>query len=240
MADAADKSTSASARLQLESSWRSLVGAEFDQPYMRTLSDFLRAEKRRGKRIYPPGSQMFAALDLTPVEQVKVVIIGQDPYHGAGQAHGLCFSVQSGTALPPSLVNIFQEINDDLGGERLLDKQHGCLTGWARQGVLLLNAVLSVEHSRAGSHQGKGWERFTDAVVGRLAAAREGLVFMLWGSYAQKKGAVVDSDRHCVLTAPHPSPLSAHRGFFGCRHFSKANAYLQSRGQAPIDWFAVE
>ena len=229
-----------SSRVQLEDSWKALVGTEFEQPYMRDLSRFLRTEKQRGKRIYPPGPQMFAALDLTPVEQVKVVIIGQDPYHGAGQAHGLCFSVQPGTALPPSLVNIFSEINDDLGGERLLDKHHGCLSGWASQGVLLLNAVLSVEHSRAGSHQGKGWERFTDAVVARLCEVREGLVFMLWGSYAQKKGAIVDPAAHCVLKSPHPSPLSAHRGFFGCKHFSKANAYLQSQGQAPIDWFAVE
>jgi uracil-DNA glycosylase len=230
----------AQSRIQLEDSWKALVGAEFDQPYMRSLSEFLRQEKRRGKRIYPPGPQMFAALDLTPVDQVKVVIIGQDPYHGAGQAHGLCFSVQPGTPLPPSLVNIFKEINDDLGGQHLLDQHHGCLRGWARQGVLLLNAVLSVEHSRAGSHQGKGWERFTDAVVARLCESRRGLVYMLWGSYAQKKGAIVDTQQNCVLTAPHPSPLSAHRGFFGCKHFSKANAYLQSQGRTPIDWFAVE
>lgn len=230
----------AHSRVQLEDSWKALVGAEFEQPYMHSLRQFLRTEKQQGKRIYPPGPQMFAALDLTPVEQVKVVIIGQDPYHGPGQAHGLCFSVQSGTALPPSLVNIFQEINDDLGGQQRLDKQHGCLTGWARQGVLLLNAVLSVEHSRAGSHQGKGWERFTDAVVQRLCETRQGLVFMLWGSYAQKKGGMVNPSQNCVLSAPHPSPLSAHRGFFGCRHFSKANTYLQAQGQAPIDWFAVE
>ncbi len=226
--------------LQLDASWQALVGEEFDKPYMRELSAFLRGEKQRGKRIYPPGAQMFAALDLTPVDKVKVVIIGQDPYHGPGQAHGLCFSVQPGTQLPPSLVNIFAEINDDLGGEHLLDNHHGCLTGWARQGVLLLNAVLSVEHSRAGSHQGKGWERFTDAVVSRLCETRSGLVFMLWGSYAQKKGAMVDPREHCVLSSAHPSPLSAHRGFFGCKHFSKANAYLTEHGQMPIDWFAVE
>ncbi len=227
-------------RLQLESSWQALVGEEFDKPYMQNLSQFLRAEKQQGKRIYPPGARMFAALDLTPVDQVKVVIIGQDPYHGAGQAHGLCFSVQPGTQLPPSLQNIFKEINADIGGENLLDYKHGCLTGWARQGVLLLNAVLSVEHSRAGAHQGKGWEQFTDAVVTRLCDERKGLVFMLWGSYAQKKGAFVDPNEHCVLKAPHPSPLSAHRGFLGCRHFSKANAYLNAHGQSPIDWFAVE
>jgi len=227
-------------RLALHESWRALVGSEFERDYMLELSRFLRREKQTGKRIYPPGGQMFAALDLTPVDQVKVVVIGQDPYHGAGQAHGLCFSVQPGTQLPPSLVNIFQEINDDVGGDRTLDLQHGCLTAWARQGVLLLNAVLSVEHGRAGSHQGKGWERFTDAVVTNLCAQRKGLVFMLWGSYAQKKGAIVDAREHCVLTSPHPSPLSAHRGFFGCRHFSKANAYLADRGAEPIDWLAID
>ena len=230
----------AAASVRLEPSWLELLGDEFDRPYMRELSGFLRQEKRSGKRIYPPGPQMFAALDLTPVDAVKIVVIGQDPYHGAGQAHGLCFSVQPGVVLPPSLVNIFTEINDDLGGERRLDGQRGCLTAWARQGVLLLNAVLSVEHGRAGSHQGKGWEQFTDRIVQRLNETREGLVFMLWGSYAQKKGAMVDRSRHCVLSAPHPSPLSAHRGFFGCRHFSKANEYLVSRGETPVDWFAVE
>jgi len=228
-------------RLHLHDSWRGLVGEEFERDYMRELSRFLRAEKQRGKRIYPPGAEMFAALDLTPVDQVKVVVIGQDPYHGAGQAHGLCFSVRSGTTLPPSLVNIIAEINTDLGSDsRLLDKSNGCLTGWARQGVLLLNAVLSVEHGRAASHQGKGWEQFTDQIVAKLCVARHGLVFMLWGSYAQKKGAMVDKQVHCVLTSPHPSPLSAHRGFFGCRHFSKANAYLAEHGQEPIDWFALE
>ncbi len=227
-------------RVQLEASWRNLLANEFSEPYMQELSAYLRAEKRAGKRIYPPGDQMFAALDMTPVEAVKVVIIGQDPYHGAGQAHGLCFSVRSGVALPPSLINIFTEISEDVGNGRQFDRQKGCLSGWARQGVLLLNAVLSVEHGQAGSHQGRGWERFTDAVVQKLAAEREGLVFMLWGSYAQKKGAIVDRGAHCVLTAPHPSPLSAHRGFFGCRHFSQANAYLADHGQTPIDWFAVE
>ena len=227
-------------RVQLETSWRNLLANEFSEPYMQELGAYLRAEKRAGKRIYPPGDEMFAALDMTPVEAVKVVIIGQDPYHGAGQAHGLCFSVRSGVALPPSLINIFTEISDDIGNGRQFDRQKGCLSGWARQGVLLLNAVLSVEHGQAGSHQGRGWERFTDAVVQKLAAEREGLVFMLWGSYAQKKGAIVDRDVHCVLSAPHPSPLSAHRGFFGCRHFSQANAYLADHGQAPIDWFAVE
>ncbi len=230
----------AASRIQLESSWRALLADEFDAPYMRDLSAYLRAEKRAGKRIYPPGKDMFAALDLTPVDEVKVVIIGQDPYHGAGQAHGLCFSVQNGVALPPSLQNIYKEITDDINEGGSFDPQRGCLTGWARQGVLLLNAVLSVEHGQAGSHQGRGWERFTDTIVARLTEKRQGLVFMLWGSYAQKKGAVVDRNAHCVLTAPHPSPLSAHRGFFGCGHFSKANAYLVARGDTPIDWFAVE
>ena len=225
--------------VQLEASWKELLADQFERPYMQKLSRFLREEKRKGKRIYPPGSQMFAALDLTPVDLVKVVIIGQDPYHGSGQAHGLCFSVQPGIALPPSLQNIFQEINQDLG-KRGLDGTRGCLTGWARQGVLLLNAVLSVEHGRAGSHQGQGWEEFTDVVVQRLNEQTDGLVFMLWGSYAQKKGAVLDARRHFVLKAPHPSPLSAHRGFFGCRHFSAANDYLQRTERAPIDWFQVD
>jgi uracil-DNA glycosylase len=226
-------------RVRLEESWLGLLDSEFEQRYMASLRGFLVDEKRKGKRVYPPGDQIFAALDMTPVEKVKVVIIGQDPYHGAGQAHGLCFSVQSGVALPPSLVNIFQEISDDLGGPPF-DGTRGCLTGWARQGVLLLNAVLTVEHSRAGSHQGKGWEQFTDAVVHRLVEERSGLVFMLWGSYAQKKGAFIDRSRHCVLTAPHPSPLSAHRGFFGCKHFSKANEYLVNSGRDAIDWYEIE
>ncbi len=226
--------------VQLEASWQAVLGDEFEQPYMRKLSQFLRTEKARGQRIYPPGKQMFAALDLTPLEQVKVVIIGQDPYHGPNQAHGLCFSVMPGTPLPPSLLNIFKEIQQDLGVEQDIDRHRGCLTSWAKQGVLLLNAVLSVEHGRAGSHQNKGWEQFTDAVVAQLCQARQGLVFMLWGSYAQKKGAMVDTSVHCVLKAPHPSPLSAHRGFFGCKHFSRANAYLEEHGQSPIDWLAID
>ncbi len=226
------------ADVKLEPSWLDLVGDEFDKPYMRDLSQFLRAEKQAGKRIYPPGGQMFAALDLTPVDAVKVVIIGQDPYHGRGQAHGLCFSVQPGVALPPSLKNIFKEIESDLGAPVVGNR--GCLTGWARQGVLLLNAVLSVQHGNAGSHQGRGWEQFTDVIVQRLAQARQGLVFMLWGAYAQKKGAVVDGETHCVLSARHPSPFSANDGFFGCRHFSRANHYLEQHGLEPIDWLAVE
>ncbi len=228
-------------RVRLEPCWKAALANEFGKSYMQRLRQFLQAEKRAQKNIYPRGDQIFHALDLTPLPDVKVVIIGQDPYHGPNQAHGLCFSVRSGVALPPSLVNIFKEINDDLGRpENQLQEDKGCLAPWGRQGVLLLNAVLTVERGRAGSHQGRGWEAFTDQVVQVLNREREGLVFLLWGSYAQKKGAIVDANRHCVLRAPHPSPLSAHRGFFGCRHFSAANAYLQSRGVAPIDWSQVE
>ena len=226
-------------RVQLESSWKAALAGEFDASYMSDLRQFLRAQKKTGKSIYPPGSQMFAALDFTPLPAVRVVIIGQDPYHGPGQAHGLCFSVLPGVPPPPSLVNIFKEIGDDLG-VALPQDGRGCLTPWAKQGVLLLNAVLSVERSRAGSHQGRGWEAFTDRVVELVNERNDGVVFLLWGSYAQKKGARVDRKRHLVLTAPHPSPLSAHRGFFGCRHFSQTNAYLTARGEAPIDWTAIE
>ena len=227
-------------RIRLEASWKQALGAEFNKPYMQRLRAFLQREKQARKVIYPRGDHIFNALDLTPLPAVKAVVIGQDPYHGPGQAHGLCFSVQPGVRLPPSLENIFQEINDDLGGAgRHLGHSQGCLTPWARQGVLLLNAVLTVERGRANSHQGQGWETFTDEIVSVLNDDRDGLVFLLWGSYAQRKGDIVDRGRHCVLTAPHPSPLSAHRGFFGCRHFSRANAYLESRGVAPIDWFDV-
>jgi uracil-DNA glycosylase len=227
-------------QVRLEDSWKAALADQFEADYMRALRRFLAGEKQARKVIYPPGDSIFAALDLCPLPAVKVVIIGQDPYHGPGQAHGLCFSVQPGVPQPPSLVNIFREINDDLGTpERRLDGTHGCLEPWARQGVLLLNAVLTVERGSPGSHQGKGWERFTDRIVGILNERRDHLVFMLWGAYAQRKGAMVDRARHCVLSAPHPSPLSAHRGFFGCRHFSKANAYLVEHGMAPIDWFDV-
>lgn len=227
-------------RLRLEASWKAALRQEFDEPYMQKLRTFLAAEKQAGKKIFPPGAEMFAALDSTPLDSVKVVIIGQDPYHGPGQAHGLCFSVRSGVPIPPSLANIFQEIMAEYPDEvRRFDGSHGCLEPWARQGVLLLNAVLSVERGRAGSHQGRGWETFTDAIVARLNEEREHLVFLLWGSYAQKKGAKLDRQKHCVLSAPHPSPLSAHRGFFGCNHFREANAYLVSHGLEPIDWFEV-
>ena len=222
--------------VQLEASWLTLLADQFDQPYMQQLREFLVAEKRTGKTIYPPGADMFAALNKVPVEQVKVVIIGQDPYHGPGQAHGLSFSVPRGVALPPSLRNVFAEVESDLGCAPLAAQGSGDLSLWAEQGVLLLNAVLSVQAGVAASHQGKGWEQFTDVLVQRLAVQRSGLVFLLWGSYAQKKASIVDGSRHQLLKAPHPSPLSAHRGFLGCRHFSQANAYLASQGQSPIDW----
>jgi uracil-DNA glycosylase len=220
-------------RLQIEPSWKARVGDYFDRPEMHALSEFLRAEKRAGKRIYPPGPEIFAALAATPFAAVKVVILGQDPYHGPGQAHGLCFSVRPGVPVPPSLLNIFAEIESDLGLPR---PDHGCLTLWAQRGVLLLNSVLTVQAGMAGSHQGKGWEGFTDRVIDELNRGREHLVFLLWGSYAQAKGKLIDGRRHCVLKAPHPSPLSAHRGFLGCRHFSKTNQYLESQNQAPVDW----
>lgn len=219
--------------VRLEESWKQRLLSEFQKPYMGELKTFLRKELEKGKVIYPKGSEFFAALEATTFEKVKVVILGQDPYHGPGQAHGLCFSVQPGVPAPPSLVNIFKEIKSDLG---LSAPDHGYLEKWAQQGVLLLNATLSVEKGRAGSHQGKGWETFTDEIVQRLNEEREHLVFMLWGSYAQKKGAHLDIKKHLVLKAPHPSPLSAHRGFFGCRHFSKANEYLKAHGITPIDW----
>lgn len=223
--------------IQLEPGWLALLQAEFEQPYMQALRKFLLAEKQAGKVIYPAGGQIFNALNTTPFAAVKVVILGQDPYHGPGQAHGLSFSVPPGVRIPPSLRNIYQEIEQDLG---LKMPRHGCLQPWAEQGVLLLNATLTVEQARAGSHQGQGWEQFTDRVVQTLSEQRSGLVFMLWGSYAQKKGRVIDRHRHCVLESVHPSPLSAHRGFLGCRHFSQANHYLQQQGQAPIDWSLPE
>ena len=222
--------------VQLEHSWRTLLADQFEQPYMRQLREFLLDEKRAGHQVFPSGKNMFTALNLVPLERAKVVIIGQDPYHGPGQAHGLSFSVLSGVPLPPSLRNIFTEIESDVGCTSLVTAGSGDLSLWAEQGVLLLNSVLSVRARSAGSHQGQGWEQFTDVLVQRLAAERAGLVFLLWGSYAQKKAAIVDNARHCLLKAPHPSPLSAHRGFFGCRHFSRTNQYLESQGHTPIDW----
>lgn len=220
-------------QIKLDSSWLRVIGAEFDKPYMLELKAFLREEKASGKIIYPAGDNWFNALNSTPFERVKVVILGQDPYHGPGQAHGLCFSVLPGVSTPPSLINIFKELQTDL---KIPISCHGYLQHWAEQGVLLLNAVLTVQQSLANAHQGRGWETFTDNCIEHLNREREHLVFLLWGSYAQKKGQLIDRKKHLVLHAPHPSPLSAYRGFLGCKHFSKANAYLQQHGNMPIDW----
>ena len=220
-------------RIKLEASWKARIGSYLEQPQMRALSEFLRAEKRAGKVIYPPGPDIFAAFEHTPFEAVRVVILGQDPYHGPGQAHGLCFSVRPGVPPPPSLENIFKEIQRDLGISR---PDHGCLTPWADRGVLLLNSVLTVERGQAGSHQGKGWEEFTDAALRVLSREREHLVFILWGAYARRKGAFIDRMKHLVIESAHPSPLSANNGFFGSKPFSKANEYLQKYGIEPVEW----
>ena len=225
------------AEIKLHPSWLEPLKGEFADPYMAALRAFLVEEKAAGRRIFPKGRDWFRALDLTPPEDVRVVILGQDPYHGAGQAHGLCFSVQPGTRTPPSLVNIYKEMESDLG---VPPARHGFLEHWAKQGVLLLNAVLTVREAAAASHQGRGWERFTDAVIRLVNDGPRPVVFMLWGSHAQKKAAFVDASRHLVLKAPHPSPLSAYSGFFGCGHFSKANAFLASHGETPIDWALPE
>jgi uracil-DNA glycosylase len=217
--------------VRIDESWRPHLQGEFHQPYFTALRDFVRGEYQ-ARRVFPPAAKIFRAFDECPFDRVKVVILGQDPYHGAGQANGLCFSVDKGVATPPSLVNIFKEIESDLGHAVSRDAD---LLRWARQGVLLLNATLTVRESVAGSHQNKGWEEFTDAAVRALNQGRDGLVFMLWGNYARRKGAGIDRKRHLVLESAHPSPLSAQR-FFGCRHFSAANAYLSARGEAPIDW----
>ena len=219
--------------VKLHDSWLNELQEEFDQEYMKQLREFIALEKLAGKTIYPSGELIFNALDTTHFDKVKVVILGQDPYHGPNQAHGLCFSVLPGVRFPPSLLNIFKEINRDLG---LPIPNNGCLQSWAEQGVLLLNATLTVQQAQAGSHQGKGWEQFTDKIIAQLNEKREGLVFMLWGSYAQKKGALIDKRKHLVLRSPHPSPLSAHRGFLGNGHFSKANQWLASKGESLIDW----
>lgn len=216
----------------IEESWKRVLGSEFEKEYFKTLRDFIHSEYRN-KTIYPPAKQIFNAFDSCPFESVKVVILGQDPYHEPSQAHGLSFSVLPPCPPPPSLVNIYKEIRSDIG---TLMSSNGDLTDWSRQGVLLLNATLTVEAHKAGSHQNKGWETFTDSAIKALAENREHLVFMLWGSYAQRKGAFIDRSRHLVLQAPHPSPLSAYRGFFGCKHFSSANAYLISQGLSPIVW----
>ena len=221
---------------EVPESWRAALEPALATPEARRLGGFLKAEEAAGKRIYPPAGTRLAALELTPLDKVKVVILGQDPYHGPGQAHGLSFSVQPGVKVPPSLANIYKEIEADLGLPR---PAHGHLEGWARQGVLLLNNALTVEDGKAGSHAGKGWEAITDAAVAAVAAKAEPCVFLLWGSHARKKAQAVPGlmdSHHLVLTAPHPSPLSAHSGFLGCRHFSKANAFLDSNGRSAIDW----
>jgi uracil-DNA glycosylase len=220
------------AHIQLSESWKVRLKDEFSEPYMQELKKFLLAEKAAGKIIYPKGSDIFNALNSVPFERVKVVILGQDPYHGPNQAHGLCFSVQKGIQTPPSLKNIYKELAVDVG---VTPPNHGCLEDWTHEGVLLLNSVLTVEQNKPGSHQGKGWEQFTDRIVSLLNKEREHLVFLLWGSYAKKKGAIVDRHKHLVLEAAHPSPFSV-TGFLGCRHFSQANHYLEAHGLAPIRW----
>ncbi len=228
-----DDKVNAERSVRLRPEWLKHLGQEFSQPYMTTLAAFLREEKAAGKTIYPKGPHIFSALESTPPEAVSVVILGQDPYHGAGQAHGLSFSVPRSVAIPPSLRNIFKEIERDLG---IPKPAHGCLEHWAQAGVLLLNTVLTVEASLPGSHQGRGWEQFTDRVVEVIDRFSPPSVFMLWGAYAKQKGAAIDRKKHCVLEASHPSPLSAHRGFLGCGHFGQANRFLTSQGRPPINW----
>lgn len=230
-------------RVKLHSSWKNALRQEFTSDCMVRLREFLVAEIAAGKRLHPAMSKIFLALDLCPLDKVRVVIIGQDPYHGPNQAHGLCFSVNQGVPVPPSLVNILSEIQRDTAPSQHssnLRPNQGCLVPWATQGVLLLNAVLTVVEGNAGSHQGRGWERFTDQVVNVVNDQCENVVFLLWGQQAQRKAEIVDRERHFVLEAPHPSPLSANRGFFGCGHFSAANRYLKSKGHDPIDWLAIE
>ena len=217
----------------LEASWRKRLQVDFDAEYMLELRDFLREQKLLGKTVYPSKDEIFAALNATPFDAVKIVILGQDPYHGPGQAHGLCFSVRQNVPIPPSLRNIYKELAADIN---FLPPKHGCLNEWAQQGVLLLNSVLTVEGNLAGSHKNKGWEKFTDSIVSHLNDKAENIVFILWGNYAQKKGAMIDRARHLVLESPHPSPLSASRGFYGNHHFSKSNEYLRAHDVAAIDW----
>jgi uracil-DNA glycosylase len=218
---------------KLDPSWKKKLQGEFEKDSMKSLMAFLQKESKAGKTIYPQGDEYFAALNLTPLDKVKVVIVGQDPYHGPGQAHGLCFSVRDGVRFPPSLLNIFKELNADVG---VSIPKSGSLTKWAEHGVLLLNAVLTVEDGKAAAHAGKGWEQFTDKIIHVLNEEKENIVFILWGAYAQKKASFVDRKKHFVIESVHPSPLSAHRGFFGTKPFSKANAYLKSKGKEPVDW----
>lgn len=218
--------------VKIEQSWKSRLQAEFEANYFKDLTLFVKSEYKQHK-IFPPPKQIFSAFDQSPFEKTRVVILGQDPYHGDGQAHGLCFSVQEGTRMPPSLQNIFKEIQDDLG---IAPPTHGCLDRWARQGVLLLNATLTVRAHQAGSHQNKGWEQFTDAVIRKLSEEKQNLVFLLWGAYAQRKGEFIDRSKHHVLASAHPSPFAAHRGFFGNKHFSKTNDYLRENGLESIEW----
>ncbi|MBA1203439.1 uracil-DNA glycosylase [Pseudomonas capeferrum] len=220
-------------RIKLEPSWKAALRAEFEQPYMRELREFLRHEHAAGKEIYPPGPLIFNALNSTPLDKVKVVILGQDPYHGPGQAHGLCFSVQPGIPTPPSLVNIYKELQRDLN---IPIPRHGCLQSWADQGVLLLNTTLTVERGNAASHANKGWQFFTDRVIQVVSEQCENVVFLLWGAHAQSKQKLIDGTKHLILKSVHPSPLSAYRGFLGCGHFSRANAFLEQRGLTPINW----
>ncbi|MBW7845255.1 MAG: uracil-DNA glycosylase [Bacteroidia bacterium] len=221
-------------QVQIAESWKEKLLPEFTKPYFEQLKNFLKQEKANGKCIFPPGNLIFSAFDMTPFYAVKVVLLGQDPYHGIGQAHGLCFSVNTDVAVPPSLKNIYKEIANDIPDFKI--PSHGNLTHWAKQGVLLLNATLTVEKDKAGSHQGKGWEQFTDAVITTISTQKQNVVFILWGKFAQSKSHLIDPSKHLILTAAHPSPFSVHNGFFGCKHFSKTNDYLISKHHTPIQW----
>lgn len=220
-------------RIKLEDSWKKALSAEFEQPYMQQLADFLREEKQQGKVVFPPGPLIFNALNLTPLPKVKVVVLGQDPYHGLGQSHGLCFSVPEGVAIPPSLLNIYKELQRDLN---IPIPKHGCLQSWAEQGVLLLNTTLTVEQGQAGAHAKAGWQRFTDRIIDCVSEQQEHVVFMLWGAHARSKSERIDASKHLLLSSAHPSPLSAYRGFLGNGHFSQCNKFLQRTGQTPINW----
>lgn len=219
--------------IQIEASWKAVLADEFEKPYFKELRQFLQLEKANGKTIYPAGSLIFNAFNSTPFNKVRVVILGQDPYHGAGQAHGLCFSVQQGTKPPPSLVNIYKELKTDVNFEI---PKHGCLQKWTEQGVFLLNAILTVEANQPASHQKSGWQEFTNAVIQKLSKERTGLIFLLWGNFAQQKANLIDETKHTILKSVHPSPLSAYNGFFGCKHFSKVNEILKNKGEKEIDW----